>query len=110
SELTRQSDVRSRISAKQVEISDLQAVEQKRQAEVSSRMAIHKASQVALAAIIKEGNLAVTKASQLMAELKMVKAAMCPTCEQSWITPSAKIKETNILSELKDLKKLVLAE
>jgi DNA repair exonuclease SbcCD ATPase subunit len=110
SELTRQSDVRNRISAKQVEISSLQALEQNRQSEVSARMAIHKANQVAINVTIKDGILAFAKASKLMEELKMVKAAMCPTCEQSWITPTAKTKENSILLELKELKKLVLAE
>lgn len=53
------------------------------------------------------GIQAKTSAVSKAAEVKKIQAAICPTCEQTWVTETAKIKESSILEEIKKLKEQI---
>ncbi len=107
-ELTRQSAVKSKIQELHIAISNINNSEQSRQAEVKYKILSNRTEYGRSLASIEAGNKAKEQASILMKELQKVRASMCPTCEQSWITDAAKIKEGTILTELGFLKKQVV--
>jgi DNA repair exonuclease SbcCD ATPase subunit len=60
-----------------------------------------------LGSIVREGENAKVSASQLASEIKKIRDAICPTCEQSWVTDTAKLKETELLTKLAKLKEAI---
>jgi hypothetical protein len=107
-ELTRQSEVRAKIQELQISISNIKNSEQSRISDVKHKILSNRGEYARLMSSVDTGNKAKEQASALMKELQKVRASMCPTCEQSWITDAAKIKEGTILTELGFLKKQVV--
>ena len=48
------------------------------------------------------------EAQRIVLELKKLKEGQCPTCEQSWLTKSAKDKETQLLQSFENYKIIIL--
>lgn len=49
---------------------------------------------------IREGETSKAAALKLAEQIKKIRAAMCPTCDQTWVTETAKTKEAEFLAEL----------
>lgn len=45
-----------------------------------------------------------TQAAEVAGEIKKIRDAICPTCEQIWVTETAKIKEVELLNKLNQFK------
>lgn len=108
-EIDRQSSLKSKINELQIAIGNLNNEEQKRQYEVKSKMSSNRSEYERALYCINEGERAKQKAIKLADELKKIRASICPTCEQSWINDSIKVKENEILTKLKELKNVVIA-
>lgn len=99
-EISRQSEVKNQINSIQLEISNLQKNEQGRQSDIRSKIAANRLEHNKAFNLVNHGDEAKHSAKQLAIELNKIKAAICPTCEQNWITDTIKIKEENILKKL----------
>lgn len=56
---------------------------------------------------IIQGNSAMEEAKKLAEQIKKIRASICPTCEQSWVTETAKTKESEILEQIDHYKKII---
>jgi len=108
-ELSRQSEVKSQISAIQLEISNLQKIEQSRQSDALSKVAANRLEANKASNIANQGDQAKEAAKRLAVELNKIRTAICPTCEQGWLTDSIKVKEAEMLKTLDGYRKTVLA-
>lgn len=108
-ELSRQSEVKNKISSIQVEISNLQKNEQSRQSDARSKVAANRLEVNKASNIANQGDQAKEAAKRLAIELNKIRTAICPTCEQGWLTDSIKIKETEMLKTLEGYRRTVLA-
>lgn len=108
-ELARQSEVRNQITSFQLEISNLQRNEQTRQSDVRSKIATNRLEYNKAATLVHQGDQAKEAAKRLAVELNKIRASICPTCEQGWITESVKVKEADILKKLGEHRNAVLA-
>lgn len=108
-ELNRQSIVKSKISDFEVLSNKLGNSELNRQSEVRSKISSNKTDVTRASYVLRDGNKAKEEAITLAESLKKVRASICPTCEQQWITDAAKATETQILQKLQEYKKLVVA-
>lgn len=82
------------------EIADLKEVENIRIRELNDKIQSHKMTIQALGHKCTLSNTAKTEAVKVAGEIKKIRDAICPTCEQSWVTPTAKVKETEYLATL----------
>lgn len=108
-EQNRQSEVKSKISELQIKINNLNNVEQMRQTEAKSKLNSNKLEMTKTQYLVNEGNKAKEEVASLVKELQKIKASICPTCEQGWVTESAKAKEAATLQKLQECKKLVVS-
>ena len=109
SELTRQSDVKNKISGIRVEIAKIQGAEQNRQAVARSMVSALRVELIKSQNTVALGKKAKEDATVLAKELQKVRSAICPTCEQGWITDTCKAKEDQILISLSECKKVAVA-
>ena len=58
---------------------------------------------------IHNGEQTKKEAQRIVLELKKLKEGQCPTCEQSWVTEIAKVKEKQLLLAFETQKALILA-
>jgi energy-coupling factor transporter ATP-binding protein EcfA2 len=133
-ELGRQSEAKSKISVLRIDINKLEAAEIVRQTAAKDRISelfrertrlsdVERNRQVAVQTqihnaklkilqekgVVDAGTIAKEEASQFMKELDKIKASLCPTCEQGWVTDAARAKESSILLKLKDCRSAVTA-
>lgn len=109
SEQARQANAKSRISELQIIIRDMEKSETERQAELRAKININNISILIAKSESSEGTKAKDIGIGLAKELQKIKASVCPTCEQGWVTEAAKTKEAEILEKLQGYKKLVIA-
>jgi DNA repair exonuclease SbcCD ATPase subunit len=109
SESSRQSEVRNKITSSQLEISNLQKIEQNRQAEINAKISTNRLEYNKASNLVQKGDQAKEEAKKLAVELNKIRASICPTCEQGWITESVKTKEAEILNKLGEHRATVLA-
>lgn len=57
---------------------------------------------------VGQGEFGKGEAVKLAGEIKKIRDAICPTCEQSWVTETAKTKESELLAKLSGFKELML--
>lgn len=57
---------------------------------------------------IIEANSAKKTATEIAGQIKKIRDAICPTCEQSWVTETAKVKEDELLTRLAICKEKIL--
>lgn len=81
-------------------IAELTDAERQRIDSVHSNIRALTAEQNRLSAIVSEGTRSKTAASEIAAEIKKIRDAICPTCEQPWVTEAAKTKEAELLTKL----------
>lgn len=81
-------------------IAELTAAERQRVDSVHSNIRTLTAEQNRLSIIVSEGTRSKTAATEIAAEIKKIRDAICPTCEQSWVTEAAKTKEADLLVKL----------
>lgn len=94
----------TQISALAQEISDLKQAEAERIKKVTASIQERKLN---LSVLSHKCNISVTakgEAVKLAGEIKKIRDAICPTCEQSWVTETAKVKETELLNRLAQFK------
>ena len=108
-ELARQNEVKNQIYTLQLEIGKIQSAEQARQAQVKSKISALQMELIKSKATISLGATAKEEAILLAQELKKVQSAVCPTCEQGWITDACKAKEAAIFAKLSTHKAAVIA-
>jgi len=108
-ELNRQNKIRSEIQELQVKTNDLGGKEIARQRAAQDALNRVKTEHASLLINVRDGNTAKEQAVVLAEELKKVRASLCPTCEQNWITDAAKAKDADIVNKLQDLKTKVFA-
>ncbi len=58
---------------------------------------------------ISKGVQAKREALVVAQEIKKIRESICPTCEQGWVTDTAKTKEAELLDRVKEYKKLIQA-
>lgn len=108
-ELNRQSEVKSRLSEIQIRINNENNKEKVRQAKVKAKLDANRLEAIKANYLVNEGMRAKSEAIELAKELQKIRASVCPTCEQTWVTDAAKTKESNILLKLQDHKKIVMS-
>lgn len=57
---------------------------------------------------IRNGNYVKTEAASAALEIKKIRESICPTCEQGWLTDTAKAKELQLLDKLKKFREMIL--
>ena len=100
-EISRQTAAKDKIAALHVEKTGFKEIEQKRQAGVQAEIHNVRLQLVQEKLVVDRGNVAKEEAAKSMKELQKIKALVCPTCEQSWVTAAAQAKEATISLELK---------
>lgn len=108
-EVQRVSDVKNQILSLKAEISKIESTEKARQSAVQQKISDLKIQLINTQSQVDLGSKAMDDAAALAKELQKVRSAVCPTCEQGWITDSCKAKETQILTKLSEYKKTVVA-
>jgi DNA repair exonuclease SbcCD ATPase subunit len=94
----------SQIATLAQEINDLRQAEADRIKKVTTAIQERK---LTLSVLSHKCTISVTakdEAVKLAGEIKKIRDAICPTCEQSWITETAKVKETELLNRLAQFK------
>lgn len=99
-ELARQSEAKNKAVSLQLEISNLQKVEWTRQSDVRSKMSTNRLEYSRASNLVNQADQAKESAKRLVLELNKIKAAICPTCEQGWVTDTIKTKEAEITLKL----------
>lgn len=92
------------ISDKTKEIADIKQAESDRIKKITAAIQERKLN---LSVLSHKCTIAVTAKSEavkLAGEIKKIRDAICPTCEQSWVTDTAKAKEAEKLTELTKFK------
>lgn len=107
-EVNRQQSIRNQISSMKEEISKYNKIEQTRQTEVQSRITLNRVSCVEAKVSSNKGNEAKQLAIGLAKDLQKIRESLCPTCEQGWVTDTAKTKESDILAQLQECKKSMM--
>lgn len=82
------------------QIQTLIQAERARQDEVKKWVGEFKAELYRLHNQIASGNTAQKEAIRVAAEIKKVRSAICPTCDQSWVTDTIKSKEAQLIATL----------
>lgn len=108
-EIVRQSEAKAKIEPLQKQIRDLENGEKNRQAEVLATLSLRKISKANATATVNDGLRGRASAPTVSESLKKVRASICPTCEQGWINDAAKAKESAIVLELQELRKVITA-
>lgn len=106
-EQNRQLSIKDKISELQTLSNKLQNQELSRQSQVKSSISALKLAISKNEALVSLGSKAKKEATILFEELQKVKASICPTCSQNWITDECKAKESEILNKIWDHKKTV---
>jgi DNA repair exonuclease SbcCD ATPase subunit len=99
-ELKRQSEAKNKAVSLQLEISNLQKIEWTRQSDVRSKMSTNRLEHSRASNLVNQADQAKESAKRLVLELNKIKAAICPTCEQGWVTDTIKAKEAEITLKL----------
>lgn len=86
----------------------LESQERQRAAEVLRQINEHRLSISKLKRQVDNGALAKSEAIKVALEIKKIRESVCPTCEQSWATESAKDKEAELLARVEALKSSML--
>lgn len=108
-EQQRQAEVKRKIDALVIESSGLEYAEQSRQSQVKNSISAKQVAIIQAQTSILNGDKALEAAKSLGKELEKVRSSICPTCEQGWITETAKNKELQILQQLGEHKKSIIA-
>lgn len=82
------------------EIADLKEKENFRLKQLNEKIQSNKMTIQALSHKCSLAVTAKTEAATVAGEIKKIRDAICPTCEQSWVTETAKIKESEYLAKL----------
>ncbi|HEY5236147.1 MAG TPA: hypothetical protein VIJ14_08220, partial [Rhabdochlamydiaceae bacterium] len=107
-EQTRQSEVKNKMQALASEVAKLESAEQTRQSNARQAISAKQVEIITTQALISAGDKALEAAKALALELEKVRSSICPTCEQGWVTETAKVKEQQILSQLAEHKKSIV--
>lgn len=83
------------------------AAERERQNKVKSLISEKKLEQSKLTYQVYEAEAAKKSAVEIASHVKKIRDAMCPTCEQSWLTETAKTKEEELLKKLLEHKEKI---
>lgn len=97
-------EIENKISTVAKEVSDLKQAETERIKKVTAAIQERK---LTLSVLSHKCTISVTakgEATKLAGEIKKIRDAICPTCEQSWVTETAKVKETELLNRLTQFK------
>ena len=108
-EIARQASLSSKIAEFQILERKIEREELARQSEVRSRLDQNKLEMTRVLYTRNDGDKAKIEAAELVKELQKIRASICPTCDQSWVTDAAKAKEASLLQKLQEYKKLVIA-
>lgn len=74
--------------------------ESTRVSEVNRKIQENKLALSTLGHKVTMATLAKNEAVRLAAEVKKIRDAICPTCEQSWVTETAKVKEAELMGKI----------
>lgn len=85
----------------------LELDEQNRQSGIKLQIETLKTEASSLNYDIQSGKAGRLEAAKLAGDIKKIRDALCPTCEQSWVTDAAKVKEKDILDKLLHFKDLI---
>lgn len=83
--------------------------ERTRVSTVRSRIAAITLEQNNLQYQVRDGETCKHVATDLAGQVKKIREAICPTCEQNWLTETAKLKENEILAKLQQQKEKITA-
>jgi len=97
---SKQEQLEARRKELSTRIAELTAAERQRIDSVHSSIRTLTAEQNRLSVIVSEGTRSKTAASEIAAEIKKIRDAICPKCEQSWVTEKAKDEESRLLTAL----------
>lgn len=86
------------------EISAVHAAEKERQYRASSMAQTLRAQKTQLEYQVSLGKSSAQGVQKLAEEIKRIRAAICPTCEQTWVTEKAKEKEKELMANLLAMK------
>jgi DNA repair exonuclease SbcCD ATPase subunit len=98
------SELEDQIAVLTKEISELKQAESDRIKKVTAAIQERKLTLSVLSHKCTIASTAKNEAIKLAGEIKKIRDAICPTCEQSWVTETAKIKETELLDRLTQFK------
>jgi DNA repair exonuclease SbcCD ATPase subunit len=92
----------------QKQISDTQAKEKDRVMEVNRQINEYKLTKMKLEEQIRQGVKSMAEASSIAAEIKKIQSNKCPTCDQSWLTEQANLREAALIEKVKKLRQDVV--
>lgn len=83
--------------------------ERERVAGVKAVIAEKTLEQSKLSYQVRDGDVCKIHATELAGQVKKIRDAICPTCEQNWLTETAKTKEAELLGKLAEHKTKIAA-
>lgn len=81
--------------------------ERDRQSKITATISEKSNEQTKLRYSISEGETAKVNAKEIAQQIKKIRDAICPTCDQSWVNESAKTKESELLGKLSTYKEKI---
>lgn len=93
---------RQAVAVKKIEV--IVTAERDRQTRIVKQIADLNVQKITLENQIRNGSNALSLATSLAAEIKKIQVSICPTCESTWITEQARLKETDLLQKVKKLR------
>ncbi len=97
----------AQIHALNKEIKDLEEKEHFRIRQLKDSISSQKMTVQALSHKCLQAQAAKEEAIKVAGEIKKIRAAICPTCEQSWITEAAKTHENDLMTKLNQYKEQI---
>lgn len=97
----------AKISAFNKEAADLQEKERLRVRQLNDKIQSQKMTVMALEHKCQAAANAKQEAVKVAGDIKKIRDAICPTCAQSWVTETAKVKEDELLEKLSSYKKQI---
>lgn len=101
--------VEKQISSLNSLVGDLEKKEKARQNTIKDHINGLRIKSITAKSAIERGTKAKSEAQRIVLEIKKLKDGTCPTCEQSWVTESAKSKESQLLKAFEEQKALIVA-
>jgi len=96
--------IENQISALNKEISEIKQAEAERIKKVTASIQERKLNLSVLSHKCTIAGTAKDEAAKIAGEIKSIRDAICPTCEQSWVTDTAKVKEAEFMAKLTQYK------